>query len=298
MRREELGDLMAFLAVAEERSFTRAAAKLGTSQSSLSHTVRRLESRLGLRLLTRTTRSVSPTEAGDRLLETLRPAFDDIDDRLAALNALREKPAGAIRITSGQHAAETILWPALVKLISSYPEIKVELSLDQGLTDIVAGRFDAGVRLGEEVAKDMVAVRIGPELRLAVVGTPGYFSKHPKPRKPQDLSQHDCINVRMQTRGGLYAWEFEKAGRELTVRVDGQFIFNDARMALQAVEQGLGLAILMEDRVQHRIADGTLVRVLADWCAPFAGYHLYYPSRRQLSPAFALLVDALRYRGK
>jgi DNA-binding transcriptional LysR family regulator len=298
MRREELGDLMAFLAVAEERSFTRAAAKLGTSQSSLSHTVRRLESRLGLRLLTRTTRSVSPTEAGDRLLETLRPAFDDIDDRLAALNALREKPAGAIRITTGQHAAETILWPALVKLISTYPDIKVELSLDQGLTDIVTSRFDAGVRLGEEVAKDMVAVRIGPELRFAVVGTPGYFAKHPKPRKPQDLSQHNCINVRMQTRGGLYAWEFEKAGRELTVRVDGQFIFNDANMALQAVQQGLGLAILMEDRVQHRIADGTLVRVLADWCAPFSGYHLYYPSRRQLSPAFALLVDALRYRGK
>jgi DNA-binding transcriptional LysR family regulator len=298
MRREELGDLMAFLAVAEERSFTRAAAKLGTSQSSLSHTVRRLESRLGLRLLTRTTRSVSPTEAGDRLLETLRPAFDDIDDRLAALNALREKPAGAIRITTGQHAAETILWPALVKLISTYPEIKVELSLDQGLTDIVTSRFDAGVRLGEEVAKDMVAVRIGPELRFAVVGTPGYFAKHAKPRKPQDLSQHNCINVRMQTRGGLYAWEFEKAGRDLTVRVDGQFIFNDANMALQAVQQGLGLAILMEDRVQHRIADGTLVRVLADWCAPFAGYHLYYPSRRQLSPAFALLVDALRYRGK
>lgn len=296
MRREELGDLMAFLAVAEERSFTRAAAKLGTSQSSLSHTVRRLEQRLGLRLLTRTTRSVSPTDAGDRLLETLRPAFDDIDDRLAALNALREKPAGAIRITSGQHAAETILWPALAKLISTYPDIKVELSLDQGLTDIVASRFDAGVRLGEEVAKDMVAVRIGPELRFAVVGTPAYFARHPKPRKPHDLSKHNCINVRMQTRGGLYAWEFEKAGREVTVRVDGQFIFNEARMALEAVLQGFGLAILMEDRVHHLLADGTLVRVLSDWCAPFAGYHLYYPSRRQISPAFALLVDALRYR--
>jgi len=298
MRREELGDLMAFLAVAEERSFTRAAARLGTSQSSLSHTVRRLEGRLGLRLLTRTTRSVSPTEAGDRLLETLRPAFDDIDDRLAALNALREKPAGAIRITSGQHAAEMILWPALRKLIPAYPDITVELSVDQGLIDIVAGRFDAGVRLGEEVAKDMVAVRIGPELRLAVVGVPAYFAQHPKPRKPHDLSQHNCINVRMPTRGGLYAWEFEKAGREVTVRVDGQLVFNDAKMALQAVQEGFGLAILMEDRVQHLIADGTLVRVLQDWCAPFSGYHLYYPSRRQLSPAFALLVEALRYRGK
>lgn len=298
MRREELGDLLAFLAVAEERSFTRAAARLGTSQSSLSHTVRRLENRLGLRLLTRTTRSVAPTEAGERLLETLRPAFDDIDDRLAALNALREKPAGAIRITTGQHAAELILWPTLVKLMSAYPDIKVELSIDQGLTDIVASRFDAGVRLGEEVAKDMVAVRIGPDLRFAVVGTPAYFAQHPKPRKPHDLSKHNCINVRMQTRGGLYAWEFEKAGREITVRVDGQFVFNDARMALQAVQQGFGLAILMEDRVQQLLADGTLVRVLSDWCTPFSGYHLYYPSRRQLSPAFALLVEALRYREK
>jgi DNA-binding transcriptional LysR family regulator len=298
MRREELGDLMAFLAVAEERSFTRAAAKLGTSQSSLSHTVRRLEGRLGLPLLTRTTRSVSPTEAGERLLETLRPAFDDIDDRLAALNALREKPAGAIRITSGHHAAELILWPALAKLVSAYPDIKVEVAVDQGLTDIVASRFDAGVRLGEEVAKDMVAVRIGPELRFAVVGSPTYFAKHPRPKKPHDLSQHNCVNVRMQTRGGLYAWEFEKAGRELAVRVDGQFIFNDAKMAVQATLQGFGLAILMEDRVQHLVADGSLVRVLSDWCAPFAGYHLYYPSRRQPSPAFALLVEALRYRGK
>jgi DNA-binding transcriptional LysR family regulator len=298
MRREELGDLMAFLAVAEERSFTRAAAILGTSQSSLSHTVRRLEGRLGLRLLTRTTRSVSPTEAGERLLETLRPAFNEIDDRLTALNALREKPAGTIRLTSGQHAAEMILWPALVRLTSANPDIKVELSLDQGLTDIVSERFDAGVRLGEEVAKDMVAVRIGPDQRFAVVGTPAYFAKHPRPRNPQDLSRHNCINIRMQTRGGLYAWEFEKAGRELVVRVDGQFVFNDARMVLQAVMQDFGLAILMEDRVQQLLADGSVIRVLSDWCAPFPGYHLYYPSRRQPSPAFALLVDALRFRGK
>jgi len=297
MRRDELGDLTAFLAVAEERSFTRAAAKLGTSQSALSHTVRRLEGRLGLRLLTRTTRSVAPTEAGERLLETLRPALDEIDTRLAALSELRDKPAGTIRITTGQHAAETILWPALLRLLPHYPDVRVELSIDQALTDIVTERYDAGVRLGEQVAKDMIAVRIGPDMRMAVVGAPSYFATHPTPKTPHDLTRHTCINLRLPTLGGLYAWEFEKLGRELNVRVDGQLVFNDMPMVLKAATEGFGLAFVMEDQAQQLVNDGLLVRVLTDWCPSFSGYHLYYPSRRQLAPAFALLVESLRYRG-
>ncbi|CAN7338926.1 LysR family transcriptional regulator [Phenylobacterium sp. LjRoot225] len=297
MRREELGDLMAFLAVAEERSFTRAAAKLGTSQSALSHTVRRLETRLGVRLLTRTTRNVAPTDAGERLIATLRPAFDGIDSELAALSAFRDKPAGTIRITTSGHAAETILWPVLARLLPDYPDVKVELSIDSSLTDIVSERFDAGVRLGEQVAKDMVAVRIGPELRMAVVGAPSYFANRPPPRTPHDLTDHACINLRFRTLGGLYAWEFEKDGRELNVRVDGQLAFNDVAMILNAAVAGFGLACLLEDAVADHLAAGRLVRVLEDWCPPFAGYHLYYPSRRQAAPAFTLLVDALRYRG-
>lgn len=297
MRRDELGDLAAFLAVAEERSFTRAAARLGTSQSALSHTVRRLEARLGLRLLTRTTRSVAPTEAGERLLETLRPAFDEIDARLAALSELRDKPAGTIRITTGQHAAETILWPALLRLLPHYPDVRVELSVDQALTDIVAERYDAGVRLGEQVARDMIAVRIGPDMRMAVVGAPAYFATRPKPKTPHDLTHHTCINLRFPTLGGLYAWEFEKDGRALNVRVDGPLVFNVMPMILKAATDGFGLAFVLEDQAAPLIADGRLVRVLADWCPPFPGYHLYYPSRRQLTPAFALLVESLRYRG-
>lgn len=297
MRRDELSDLMAFLTVAEERSFTRAAAKLGTSQSALSHTVRRLETRLGLRLLTRTTRSVAPTEAGERLIETLRPAFDGIDDQLAALSALRERPAGTIRITTSKRAVETILWPALSRLLRDYPDIKVELAVDNTLTDIVAERFDAGVRLGEAVAKDMIAVPIGPDLRMAVVGSPAYFAGRPPPRTPHDLTRHACINLRLPTRGGLYAWEFQKDGRELRVRVDGQLVFNDAEMVLEAARDGFGLACVLEDYVEADVAAGRLVRVLGDWCEPFSGYHLYYPSRRQPSPAFSLLVEALRYRG-
>ncbi|HKB96719.1 MAG TPA: LysR family transcriptional regulator [Rhizomicrobium sp.] len=296
MRREELGDLAAFLAVAEERSFTRAAAKLGTSQSALSHTVRRLETRLGLRLLTRTTRSVAPTDAGERLIETLRPALDEIDGRLAALTEMREKPAGTIRITTAEHAAQTILWPALVRLLPHYPDIKVELTIDYGLTDIVAERYDAGVRLGEQVAKDMIAVPIGPEMRMAAVGAPSYFAARPMPKTPQQLADHTCINLRLPTRGGLYAWEFEKGGRELKVRVEGQLVLNTVSMIFQAAKAGMGLAYLPQDLVQADIADGRLVRVLGDWCPPFSGYHLYYPSRRQQSPAFALLVEALRYR--
>lgn len=297
MRRDELGDLAAFLAVAEERSFTRAAARLGTSQSALSHTVRRLEARLGLRLLTRTTRSVAPTEAGERLLATLRPAFDEIDARLAALSELRDKPAGTIRITTGQHAAETILWPALLRLLPHYPDVRVELSVDQALTDIVAERYDAGVRLGEQVARDMIAVRIGPDIRMAVVGAPAYFATRPKPKTPHDLTHHTCINLRFPTLGGLYAWEFEKDGRALNVRVDGPLVFNVMPMILKAATDGFGLAFVLEDQAAPLIADGRLLRVLADWCPPFPGYHLYYPSRRQLTPAFALLVESLRYRG-
>ncbi|MCQ8875152.1 LysR family transcriptional regulator [Mesorhizobium sp. LMG17149] len=297
MPRDNLNELTAFLAVAREESFTRAAAKLGVSQSALSHTVRALEERLGVRLLTRTTRSVSPTEAGERLARTVGPRLDEIEAEIAALSALREKPAGTIRITAGEHAADAILWPALATFLPDYPDIKVEIIVDYSLTDIVAERFDAGVRLGEQVARDMIAVRIGPDMRMAVVGSPAYFAKWPKPRTPQDLTTHNCINLRLPTYGGLYAWEFEKAGRELKVRVEGQLVFNTSALRMNAVLAGLGLAYLPEEQVTAHLADGRLVRVLADWCAPFPGYHLYYPSRRQATPAFSLLVDALRYRG-
>ena len=297
MRREELADLSAFVTVAEERSFTRAAAKMGTSQSALSYTVRRLETRLGVRLLARTTRSVAPTEAGERLLRTLGPALDRIGSELAALSELRDKPAGTVRITTGEHAAESVLSPALARLLPHYPDIKVEIGIEYGLTDIVTQGYDAGVRLGEQVARDMIAVRIGPDLRMAVVGAPSYFARQPRPKKPQDLTAHDCIRLRLPTYGGLYAWEFEKRGRALKVRVDGQVVFNNIALQLNAAVGGLGLAYLPEDRVQPYLSDGRLIRVLDDWCAPFSGYHLYYPSRRQPAPAFALLVDALRYRG-
>ena len=294
--RGNVNDLLAFLAVAKEGSFTRAAAKLGVSQSALSHTIRGLEERLGLRLLTRTTRRVAPTEVGERLLRTVGPRFDEIDAELAALSELREKPAGTIRITTVEYAAESILWPALVKLLPQYPDIKVEIIVDYGLTDIVAERYDAGVRLGEQVAKDMIAVRIGPDFRMAVVGAPSYFTRRSRPKKPQDLTAHDCINLRLPTYGGLYAWEFEKNGRELKVRVEGQLVFNGSAPMLKAALAGFGLAYLPEDLVQADLAKGRLIRVLTDWCPPFSGYHLYYPSRRQPTPAFALLVDALRYR--
>jgi DNA-binding transcriptional LysR family regulator len=297
MRREELVDLNAFLTVAEEQSFTRAAARLGTSQSALSYTIRRLETRLGVRLLTRTTRRVAPTEAGERLLKTLRPALDDIGAELAALGELRDKPAGTIRISTSEHAAHAVLWPVLERLLPVYPDIHVELAIDLGLTDIVAERLDAGVRLGEQVARDMVAVRIGPDLRMVVVGAPGYFATHPTPRVPQDLAQHQCINLRLPTLGGLYAWELEQGGRELRVRVDGRLVFNNVAMILRAATAGFGLACVLEDHVAGLIASGRLTRVLEDWCPPFAGYHLYYPSRRQPSAAFALLVEALRHRG-
>ncbi|MBB6222307.1 LysR family transcriptional regulator [Rhizobium leguminosarum] len=296
MPRPAVNDLIAFLAVARAKSFTKAAAKLGVSQSALSHTIRGLEERLGLRLLTRTTRSVSPTEAGERLLLTIGPRLDEIETELVALSAFREKPAGSIRINAGEHAADAILWPGLEKLLPDYPDINVEIIVDYGLTDIVAERYDAGVRLGEQVAKDMIAVRIGPDMRMAVVGAPAYFERRPKPLTPQDLTDHNCINLRLPTYGGVYAWEFERDGHELKVRVDGQLIFNNIALRLNAALAGAGLAYLPEDVVQAHLAEGRLVRVLEDWCPAFPGYHLYYPSRRHASAAFVLVVDALRYR--
>lgn len=297
MPRSNINDLLAFIAVARERSFTKAAAKLGVSQSALSHTLRGLETRLGVRLLHRTTRSVAPTEAGERLLQAAAPRFEEIETELASLNALRDKPAGTIRISSADYAADTILLPKLAKFLPSYPDIKVEIGIDDRLVDIVADRFDAGVRDGEQIAKDMVAVRIGPDLRMAVVGTPSYLAKRPSPKKPQDLTEHECINLRLPTRGGLYAWEFEKGRRKLNVHVEGQLVFNRPAQMLNAALSGMGLAYLLEDAVRSHLTAGRLKRVLEDWCPPFPGYHLYYPSRRQPSPAFALLVDALRYRG-
>lgn len=295
MSRGNVNDLLAFLAVAREKSFTKAAAKLGVSQSALSHTVRGLESRLGLRLLTRTTRSVSPTEAGERLLLSVGQRFDEIEAELESLSEFRDKPAGTIRISSSDHAADTILWPVLSQFLPNYPDIKVEICVDYGFVDIVAERFNAGVRFGETVAKDMIAVRIGPDTNMAVVGTPSYFSKRPIPRTPQDLTAHDCINMRMPTRGGLYAWEFEQDGRELSVRVEGQLVFNGIYPMLTAALAGFGLAYLPVDLVLPHIKRGHLKLVLENWCPPFSGFHLYYPSR-QTSPAFNLLVDALRYR--
>jgi DNA-binding transcriptional LysR family regulator len=294
MRRDDLSDLLAFLAVARERSFTKAARKTGVSQSALSHTVRRFEERLGLRLLSRTTRSVSPTHAGERLLGAAGPRIDEVEAALAALGGIREKPGGTIRITSSDHAANTILIPKLAPLLAEYPDIKVEICVEYGLTDIVTERYDAGVRLGERVAKGMIAVPIGPEVRLVVVGAPTYFAKQRPPKSPQELTVHKCINLSLS--GGLYAWEFEKAGRELKVRVEGQLVVNGVDEALNAARAGIGLGFVPEDLARPYVAKGELRRVLDDWCAPFPGFHLYYPSRRHASPAFGLLVDALRYR--
>lgn len=297
MRREDLVDLNAFMMVAEERSFTRAAAKLGASQSTLSHTIRRLETRLKVRLLTRTTRCVSLTQAGERLLAKLIPALDIISDEIASLGELSGNPAGTIRITTSEHAATTLLWPALRKLLPAYPDLHVELAIDDRLTDIVAERFDAGVRLEDTIARDMIAVPISPPLRMAVVGAPAYFERYPLPLTPQDLSQHRCINLRLPTAGGVYAWELEKGKRALHVRVKGQLIFNTVPMVLQAALDGFGLACVMENQVTSYLTEGRLIRVLEDWCPSFPGYNLYYPSRRQSSAAFRLIVEALRYRG-
>lgn len=294
--KENLNDLAAFVSVAREGSFTRAAAQLGVSQSALSQTIRGLEERLGLRLLTRTTRRVAPTDAGERLLAAVGPRLEGIEADLDALSALRDKPSGTIRITASEHAADSILLPKLVALLPAYPDIKVEINTDYRMVDIVEQRFDAGVRLGEQVAKDMIAVRVGPDVRMAVVGAPAYFARRPVPKKPQDLMEHDCINVRLPTHGGLLPWDFRKGRQELNVRVEGTLVFNGFPQILKAALAGMGLAFTLEEVVEQHIAEGRLVRVLDDWCAPFPGYHLYYPSRRQTSPAFALVVDALRYR--
>jgi DNA-binding transcriptional LysR family regulator len=296
MASDNLRDLRTFIAVARERSFTQAAAKLGVSQSALSHTIRGLEERLGVRLLTRTTRSVSPTAAGERLFQNVGPRFEEIESELTALSELRQKPAGTIRITATDYAANTVLWPKLQKLLRGYPDIKVEIAIEYGLTDIVAQRYDAGVRSGNQVAKDMIAVRIGPDSRMAVVGAPSYFAKRSPPKTPRELIDHNCINLRLPTRGGLYAWEFEKGRRKLNVHVEGQLIFNDTYQMVNATVAGFGLAYVPQDLAEPHIAKSRLKRVLEDWCPPFSGPHLYYPSRHQVTPAFALLVEALRYR--
>ncbi|WP_395398183.1 LysR family transcriptional regulator [Novosphingobium sp. BL-8A] len=297
MANENYNELAAFVVVARELSFTRAAAKLGVSQSALSQTIRGLEAKLGLRLLTRTTRSVSPTEAGRRLFDTVAPRFEEIAQELTSLSQLREKPAGTIRINAGEHPAVSVLQPALRRILPENPDIRVEIIVDYGLTDIVAEGYDAGVRLGEQVAKDMIAVRIGPDLRMAVVGSPDYFTRYPIPLSPQDLTAQNCIGIRLPTYGGIFPWDLDKDGHEVNVRIEGQLVFNNISLRLNSALDGLGLAYLPEDQVLDHVAAGRLVRVLEDWCEPFPGYHLYYPSRRHTSPAFALLVETLRYRG-
>ena len=288
--------LAVFITVAREKSFTRAAAQLGVSQSAISHSIRGLEEKLGVRLLTRTTRGASPTEAGERLLQNLIPYYEGIEAEVASLGALREKPAGTIRISSHDHAATTILWPKLSKLLPDYPDLTLEINVGYGLIDIVAERYDAGVRLGDQVAKDMIAVRISPDFHMAVVGSPAYFSQRARPIVPRDLTAHNCANLRLPTYGGLYAWEFAKNGKELHVQVPGQMIFNTSPQTLTAALEGYGLAYAPEDVIQEHVENGRLIRVLEDWSPVVPGYHLYYPSRRQSLPAFALMVEALRYQ--
>lgn len=295
MRRDEISDLIVFLAVAEECSFTRAAARLGTSQSAVSAVIRRLEERLDVRLLTRTTRSVSPTEAGRRLVDTLHPAFDSIEAQLAALDAMRSRPSGTIRLTAGRHAARKIVMPVVNRLMAEHPEIRIEIEVESRFVDIAKEGYDAGVRLGESLDKDMIGVRISPDLEMVVVGSPDYFREHPLPETPHDLTAHDCINLRLPTLGGLYAWEFEKNGRPLNVRVEGRFTSSDPDLVVDAALAGRGLACLPSDQLGPLVKARRLVRVLADWCPPFAGYHLYYPSRRQITSAFRLLIDRLRW---
>jgi DNA-binding transcriptional LysR family regulator len=297
MNRNDISDLLWFLAVAEERSFTKAAARLGTSQPTLSQTIKQLEARLGLRLLTRTTRSVSPTQAGERLLQSLAPRIADIETDIEALLASRDKPTGMVRITLSDHALDSVVWPKLQPVMRDYPDITLELNSDNGFRNIVEERFDAGVRLGESLDKDMIAVRIGPDWRLVAVASPAYFSSHPIPEHPQELVSHRCLNQRQIRSGGLYAWEFARDGRDLRVRVDGPFIFNTSYAQIEAALHGYGIAYLPENLVEHHIRSGRLTQVLDDWSPLFAGYYLYYPSRRQLSPAMSVIVDTLRYRG-
>ena len=295
MPRENYSDIIAFIAVARESSFTRAAAKLGVSQSALSHTIRALETRLGVRLLMRTTRSVSLTEAGKTLFDDVADMFTAIDSSIASLSDWRENPTGTIRITANHHAADTLLWPRLAPLLARYPDIKLEINIDYGLTNIVEQRFDIGVRIGDQIAKDMIAVKIGPDMSMAVVGSPDYFAKHPQPEVPADLIHHQCINLRLQSHGGLYAWEFDNGDNQVNVHVEGQLTFNTTNQMLQGALDGFGLAYVPDDIVKEHIEQGRLVRVLTDWCEPFPGYHIYYPNRRQSSAAFNLVVDTLRY---
>lgn len=296
MNRENIADLIAFITISQERSFTRAAARLGVSQSALSHALTRLEKRLGVRLLTRSTRSVSPTDAGERLLATVEPRFLEVDAALEQVSEFRDKPAGTIRLSAGEHAVNAVLWPRLQDFTKDYPDIRLEIIAENGFVDIVAQRYDAGVRLGEQLAKDMIAVRIGPDWRMAVVATPSYFESRPLPLSPQDLTEHVCINLRLPTYGGHYAWEFEHEGRRLNVRVDGQLSFSSSTHILSAALVGSGLACIPEDIARTHVDSGRLIRVLENWMPTFDGYHLYYPSRRQTSPAFARLIEALRYR--
>jgi DNA-binding transcriptional LysR family regulator len=296
MKRDDLNDLAAFVMIADERSFTRAAARLGMSPSALSHAMKALEARLGVRLLARTTRSVATTEAGERLLRTLRPAFQDIGAELTALGELRDKPAGTIRITAFKHAAVSVLWPVLPDFLAAYPDVRVEIAVEDGLTDIVAGRFDAGIRFGENVEKDMIAVRISPDIRFSAVGSPAYFANYPPPLVPADLARHHCINYRMATSGGIYAWEFEEAGRPFQMKVDGPLVFNDGDLMRMAALAGQGIALCYEDEIAEAVADGRLVRVLEAWCPTVPGCYLYYSSRRQTPPALVALIEALRAR--
>ncbi|WP_435635516.1 LysR family transcriptional regulator [Pseudomonas solani] len=297
MSRANLNELQAFVVIAREGSFTRAAAQLGVSQSAISHTMRALEARLGVRLLTRTTRSVSPTEAGQRLYQSMAPRFEEIEQELEAVSKFRDTPAGSVRISASEHAANNILWPKLLKILPDYPDIKVEITVDYALSDIVAQRYDAGVRLGDQVAKDMIAIPIGPQLHMAVVASPDYFRKYPLPATPGDLSAHNCINLRLPTYGSLLQWDFEKDGHELKARVEGQWTFNSSVPILRAALAGCGLAFLPEDMVAKELVAGSLVRVLEDWCQPFPGYHLYYPNRREQSSALGVVIDALQYKG-
>ena len=297
MLRENFNDLIYLVMVAQERSFTRAAAKLGVSQSALSHAIRGLEERLNTRLLTRTTRSVAPTEAGENLIQNVGPLLVDIEKTLLQLTDSQGITAGNIRITAGEHALSSTLWPLLKPFLQQYPQVKVELSADNSLTDIVNGRFDAGVRLGEQVEKDMVAVRIGPDWKMAVVASPDYLQLHGTPTTPYELQQHNCINMRLPTMGGLYSWEFSKDGKEINVKVEGQLVFNNLASRVDAALSGIGIACVPEDCVAEQLASGRLVAMLGDWCRTFSGYYLYYPSRRQHTPAFARLIEAVRYRG-
>ena len=296
MKRDELNDLAAFVIVADEMSFTRAAAKLGMSPSALSHTMKALEDRLGLRLLARTTRRVSTTEAGEQLLRTLRPTFEDINAGLTSLNRLRDTPTGTVRITTPRHAATSVLLPMLPSFLDAYPEIQVEITINESLTDIVASRYDAGIRLGEKVAKDMVAVRIGSDLRTAVVGSPAYFANHSIPNTPQNLAEHRCINYRFATAGSLHSWEFERDGRSFQVRVDGVLVFNDGDLILATALAGQGIAYLHEDQIVQIVAEGRLIRILKEWCPTFPGYYLYHPSRRQIAPALTALIETIQVK--